>query len=318
MNSIQSIILKRLFSGLLTLWIVTVIIFAAIELLPGDIATEKLGQAATPESLAAFREKFDLNRPVVERYISWLGGAVTGDFGISLSNQRPISELIGQRTANTFFLAGYAASIAVPIAVISGMMAALYNGSVFDRVLSGTTLAAISFPEFFIAYILILVFSVGLGWFPSLANVDVDTSLGERLYKTFLPAMTLTLIVLAYMMRMTRAAILNLLALPYIEMAHLKGIKRWRVIAVHALPNALAPIINVIALNLAYLIVGVVLVEVVFVYPGLGQVLVDAVSNRDVTVVQAACLIFAATYILLNLLADILSIIANPRLLHPR
>lgn len=318
MSSIQSIILKRLLSGLLTLWIVTVIIFGAIELLPGDIATEKLGQAATPESLAAFREKFDLNRPVVERYVSWLGGAVTGDFGISLANQRPISELIGHRTANTFFLAGYAAAIAVPIAVISGMMAALYNGSIFDRVLSSTTLAAISFPEFFIAYILILVFAVGLGWFPSLANVDVDTSLGERLYKTFLPAMTLTLIVLAYMMRMTRAAILNLLALPYIEMAHLKGIKRWRVIAVHALPNALAPIINVIALNLAYLIVGVVLVEVVFVYPGLGQVLVDAVSNRDVTVVQAACLIFAATYILLNLLADILSIIANPRLLHPR
>ena len=295
MNSILSIILKRLLIGLLTLWIVTIIIFAAIELLPGDIATEMLGQAATEESLAAFREKFDLNRPVHERYFSWLGGALTGDFGISLANQRPISELIGHRVSNTFFLAGYAAAIAVPIAVVSGMLAALYNGSVFDRVLSSSTLAAISFPEFFIAYILILIFSVGLGWFPSLANVDVDMGLGERLYRTFLPAMTLTLIVLAYMMRMTRAAILNLLALPYIEMAHLKGIKRWRVIAVHALPNALAPIINVIALNLAYLIVGVVLVEVVFVYPGLGQILVDAVSNRDVTVVQAACLIFAAT-----------------------
>ncbi|WP_323777967.1 ABC transporter permease [Leisingera sp.] len=318
MNPILTIILKRLLIGLLTLWVVTIIIFAAIELLPGDIATEVLGQAATEESLAAFREKFDLNHPVYERYISWLSGAVTGDFGISLANQRPISELIGHRTANTFFLAGYAAAIAVPIAVVSGMLAALYNGSVFDRMLSSSTLAAISFPEFFVAYILILIFSVGLGWFPSLADVDVDTSLGERLYRTFLPAMTLTLIVLAYMMRMTRAAILNLLALPYIEMAHLKGIKRWRVIAVHALPNALAPILNVIALNLAYLIVGVVLVEVVFVYPGLGQILVDSVSNRDVTVVQAACLIFAATYILLNLLADILSIIANPRLLHPR
>jgi len=318
MNPILSIVLKRLMIGLLTLWIVTVIIFAAVELLPGDIATEKLGQAATPESLAAFREKFDLNRPMVDRYLSWLSGAVSGDFGISMANQRPISELIGQRTSNTFFLAGYAAAIAVPIAVVTGMLAALYNGSVFDRALSSSTLSIISFPEFFVAYILILVFSVWLGWFPSLSNVDIDTGLGERLYKTFLPAMTLTLIVLAYMMRMTRAAILNLLALPYIEMAHLKGIKRWRVIAVHALPNALAPIINVIALNLAFLIVGVVLVEVVFVYPGLGQVLVDAVSNRDVTVVQAACLIFAATYILLNLLADILSIIANPRLLHPR
>ncbi|HEY9040097.1 MAG TPA: ABC transporter permease [Roseovarius sp.] len=318
MNAILSIILKRLMVGLLTLFVVTIIIFGAIEMLPGDIATEVLGQAATEESLNAFREKYDLNRPLHVRYLAWLGGAVTGDFGISLANQRPISELIGQRAANTFFLAGYAAAIAVPIAVVSGMLAALYNGSVFDRMLSSSTLAAISFPEFFIAYILILIFSVALGWFPSLANVDVGDGLGERLYRTFLPAMTLTLIVLAYMMRMTRAAILNLLALPYIEMAHLKGMKRWRVIAVHALPNALAPIINVIALNLAYLIVGVVLVEVVFVYPGLGQILVDAVSNRDVTVVQAACLIFAATYILLNLLADILSIIANPRLLHPR
>ncbi len=318
MNSILSIILKRLMVGFLTLLVVTVIIFAAIELLPGDIATEMLGQAATEESLNAFREKYDLNRPLHVRYFAWLGGALTGDFGISLANQRPISELIGQRAANTFFLAGYAAAIAVPIAIVSGMLAALYNGSVFDRMLSSSTLAAISFPEFFIAYILILVFSVGLGWFPSLASIDSGAGFAERLYRTFLPAMTLTLIVLAYMMRMTRAAILNLLALPYIEMAHLKGMKRWRVIAVHALPNALAPIINVIALNLAYLIVGVVLVEVVFVYPGLGQILVDSVSNRDVTVVQAACLIFAATYILLNLTADILSIIANPRLMHPR
>jgi peptide/nickel transport system permease protein len=318
MRTILSIILKRLMVGCLTLFVVTIIIFGAIEMLPGDIATEVLGQAATEESLNAFREMHDLNRSLPARYLSWLGGAVTGDFGVSLANQRPISELIGQRAANTFFLAGYAAAIAVPIAVVSGMLAALYNGSIFDRMLSSSTLAAISFPEFFIAYILILIFSVALGWFPSLANVDTHTGLGERLYLTFLPAMTLTLIVLAYMMRMTRAAILNLLALPYIEMAHLKGMKRWRVIAVHALPNALAPIINVIALNLAYLIVGVVLVEVVFVYPGLGQILVDAVSNRDVTVVQAACLIFAATYILLNLAADILSIIANPRLLHPR
>lgn len=146
--------------GLLTLWIVTVIIFAAVELFPRDIATEKLGQAATPESLAAFRKKFDLNRPLVDRYLSWLGEAVTGDFGISMANQRPISELIGARTANTFFLAGYAAAIAVPIAVVSGMLAALYNGTMFDRALSSSTLAAISFPEFFIAYILILIFSV--------------------------------------------------------------------------------------------------------------------------------------------------------------
>ncbi|MCB1363611.1 MAG: ABC transporter permease [Rhodobacteraceae bacterium] len=318
MSPILHIVLSRLLMGVTTLLIVTVIIFSAVEMLPGDIATETLGQSATPETLAAFRAKLNLDQPAYVRYGAWLGNALTGDFGISLSNQRPITELIAVRAANTFFLAGYGAALAVPIAILLGMIAALYRNSVFDRMISGSTLIAISFPEFFVAYILIVVFSVGLGWFPSLANVDMDTGLWDRLYRTFLPALTLMLIVTAHMMRMTRAAIINLLALPYIEMAHLKGMKRWRVIAVHALPNALAPIINVIALNLAYLIVGVVLVEVVFVYPGLGQLLVDSVSSRDVAVVQAACLIFAATYILLNLAADVLSIVANPQLLHPR
>lgn len=318
MNPILKIILSRLAMGMLTLLIVTVIIFSAVELLPGDIATETLGQSATPETLAAFRAKLNLDQPVYVRYGTWLFSAVQGDFGVSLANQRPIAGLIATRAANTFALAAYAAAIAVPIAVLLGLLAALYRNSVFDRMISGSTLVAISFPEFFVAYILILIFAVILGWFPSLANVDHDTALGERLYLTFLPAITLTLIVTAHMMRMTRASIINLLALPYIEMARLKGMKRWRVIAVHALPNALAPIINVVALNMAYLIVGVVLVEVVFVYPGLGQLLVDAVSNRDVTVVQAACLIFAATYIVLNMVADILSILANPQILHPR
>ncbi len=318
MSPILHIVFSRLLMGMVTLLIVTVVIFLAVEMLPGDIATEMLGQSATPETLAALRAKLNLDEPIYVRYGTWLGNALTGDFGISLSNRRPITELIAIRASNTFFLAAYGAAIAVPIAVLLGMVAALYRNSGFDRMISGSTLVAISFPEFFVAYILIVIFSVGFGWFPSLANVDAQTAFGDRLYRTFLPALTLTLIVTAHMMRMTRAAIINLLALPYIEMAHLKGMKRWRVIAVHALPNAFAPIINVIALNLAYLIVGVVLVEVVFVYPGLGQLLVDSVANRDVTVVQAACLIFAATYILLNLLADVLSIIANPQLLHPR
>ncbi len=242
----------------------------------------------------------------------------TGDFGLSLANQRPIASLIGQRAANTFFLAGYAAVIAVPLAVGLGLVSALYRGSLLDRFISSSSLAVISFPEFFVAYILILIFAAWLGWFPSLAAVTPGMGLSERLYATFLPALTMVLIVMAHMMRMTRAAIVNLLALPYIEMAELKGLRRWRIIAVHALPNAVAPIVTVVALNLAYLIVGVVLVEVVFVYPGLGQLLVDSVAKRDVTVVQAACLIFAATYILLNLIADVVGILSNPRLLHPR
>ncbi|WP_347309702.1 ABC transporter permease subunit [Defluviimonas sp. SAOS-178_SWC] len=259
MSPILKIIISRLTMDFLTLLIVSELIFSAIELLPGDIATETLGQSATPETIAAFKERFNLNDPVHLRYLYWLRDALQGDFGISLSNQRRIAELIVVRAATTFFLAGYAALIAVPLALLLGMLAALHRNSAFDRGVSGATLAAISFPEFFVAYILVLVFSVLLGWFPSLSSVDADIGLGERLYRTFLPALTLTMIVVAHMMRMTRAAIINLLALPYIEMAHLKGMRRWRVIAIHALPNAVAPIINVVALNLAYLVVGVVL-----------------------------------------------------------
>lgn len=318
MAPILRIAIRRLGLGLLTLLIVSAIIFSAIELLPGDIATEVLGQSATAETIAAFRERLNLDQPAVIRYFLWLGGVLHGDFGVSLASQRPIADLIADRAANTFFLAGYAALIAVPLSILLGLLAALHRDTALDRLISTTTLAAISFPEYFVAYILILLFAVQLGWFPSLASVQAGMSLGERLQVTFLPALTMTLIVMAHMMRMTRAAIVNLLALSYIEMAHLKGMRRWRVVAVHALPNALAPIANVVALNLAYLIVGVVLVEVVFVYPGLGQLLVDSVAKRDIPVVQAACLIFAATYILLNLAADLVAILSNPRLLHPR
>ncbi|MDO5603668.1 MAG: ABC transporter permease [Paracoccus sp. (in: a-proteobacteria)] len=317
-SPIPKLILKRLAIGVLTLLVVSAVIFWAVELLPGDIATEVLGQSATPETIAAFRDRFGLNDPAGVRYINWLSGALRLDFGLSISSQRPIAELIGDRAFNTFFLAGYAALIAVPVAVFLGLIAALHRDSLLDRTISSLTLAVISFPEYFVAYILILLFAVQMQWFPSLASVTPDMSLGQRLYVTFLPAMTMVLIVVAHMMRMTRAAIVNLLAMPYIEMAELKGLRRWRVIAVHALPNAVAPIVTVIALNLAYLIVGVVLVEVVFVYPGLGQLLVDSVSKRDIPMVQAACMIFAATYILLNLAADIVGIASNPRLLHPR
>ncbi|MCT4655120.1 MAG: ABC transporter permease [Cohaesibacter sp.] len=316
MHPLAKMVLQRLGLGLVTLFVVSIIIFSAVELLPGDIAQQILGQSATPETVAAFRNELGLNRPPVERYFDWLGGVMSGDFGRSLANQREISSLIGGRFANTLFLAGYAAIIAIPLSVALGLLAALYRNSLFDRLVNLVTLSSISFPEFFVAYILIVYLAVKAQVFPAISSLNDDMSLLDMLYRAFLPALTLTLIVTAHMMRMTRAAIINLLASPYIEMARLKGISQARVILVHALPNALAPIINVIALNLAYLVTGVVLVEVVFVYPGLGQLLVDSVANRDITVVQASCLIFAAVYIALNLLADILSIATNPRLMH--
>lgn len=311
-------LIQRLSLGLLTLFVVSVIIFLAVSMLPGDAAQAMLGQAATEETVEALRKRMGLDQPPYIRYFTWLGGILQGDFGTSIANGREISELLGSRFINTIHLAVFAAVISVPLALVLGILAALYRNSLYDRGVNVVTLSSISTPEFFVAYILILLISVKLGWFPSLANVSPDTPFGERLYKTFLPAMTLTLVVVAHMMRMTRAAIINLLASPYIEMAALKGINRRRIITHHALPNAWAPIVNVIVLNLAYLIVGVVVVEVVFVYPGLGQLLVDSVQRRDLPVVQACCLIFAATYVLLNLIADILSILTNPRLLHPK
>ncbi|MCZ4354322.1 ABC transporter permease [Roseovarius aestuarii] len=318
MGDILGLVGKRLGLGLVILLIISVIIFFMVELLPGDIAEAVLGQGATKENLAAMREQMGLNQPAIWRYLQWLGGALTLDFGSSIVTQEPVMSVIGARFANTLFLAAYAAVIAVPFAIILGVIVALLRNTVFDRVANVLTLTSISSPEFFLGYILILFFSVKWGMFPAIASLSEGMSFADLLERTFLPALTLVLVVVAHMMRMTRAAIINLLASPYIEMARLKGAPPWKVIVKHALPNAWAPIINVVALNLAYLITGVVLVEVVFVYPGVGQALVDAVSKRDFPVVQACCLIFAATFILLNLAADVGAILTNPRLRHPK
>ncbi len=317
MANIWRMVAQRLALGLLTLFVISLVIFGAAELLPGDFAEAVLGQSATEETVAAIRAEYGLDRPMHVRYFDWLGSAVQGDFGNSLASRKPVSDMIGNRLANTLFLALYAAAIAVPLSLTLGILAALFRNSIFDRTVNAMALTSISFPEFFVAYILILWLSQS-GLFPSISRFSVDLPLGQKLYNTFLPALTLTLVVTAHMMRMTRAAIINLLASPYIEMARLKGMPPMRVITRHALPNALAPIINVVALNLAYLITGVVVVEVVFVFPGLGQLMVDSVAKRDIPVVQAVALIFAAAYVLLNLTADVLSTLSNPRLMHRR
>jgi len=318
MGDIVTLIAKRLGFGLITLLVISVIIFFMVELLPGDIAQAVLGMGATEENLAALREQMGLNKPAVVRYFEWLGGAVTGDFGTSIVSGERVTSVISERFINTLFLAAYAAVIAVPFAIILGVIVALLRNTLFDRVANVLTLTSISSPEFFLGYVLILFLAVKTSAFPAIASLSGDMTFLELLHRTFLPALTLVLVVTAHMMRMTRAAIINLLASPYIEMARLKGTPPWKVIVKHALPNAWAPIINVVALNLAYLITGVVLVEVVFVYPGIGQSLVDAVSKRDFPVVQACCLIFAATFILLNLAADVGAILTNPRLRHPK
>jgi peptide/nickel transport system permease protein len=322
MHPLLRTVLQRLGLGLITLFVVSLIIFSAIEFLPGDFAKAILGQSATPETVEAFQKEIGLDKPPHERYLNWIGGVLQGDFGSSFSSRvgfrRSVMEIIGPRLLNTLFLAGITALVAIPLALGLGLLAALYRNSFFDRAVNAVTLTTISFPEFFVAYILMLFLAVKFPIFHSLSNVSADMPFFEKLQRTALPVLTLTLVIVAHMMRMTRAAIISLLASPYIEMARLKGVSPGQIILRHALPNAWAPIANVIAFNLAYLVVGAVVVEVVFVYPGVGQAMVDAVRSRDIPVVQACALIFAVTYILLNLLADVISIATNPRLLHPR
>ncbi len=313
-----ALILRRIALALLALVLISLVVFASVELLPGDFADVILGQSATPEAVAALRQGLGLDEPAVGRYLGWVSGALQGDFGQSLASGRAVSELIGGRLVNTGFLAAYAAIVAVPLSVTLGAVAALYQSSFADRVINILSLGFISLPEFFVGYVLILVFAVNLGVLPSLALLTPEMSFGEMLVRTLLPAMTLVMVVTGHMMRMTRTALVDILSRPYIEMAELKGVGRARIVFWHALPNAVGPIANVIAINLAYLVVGVVVVEVVFVYPGIGQLFVDSVSSRDLPVVQACCLIFASVYIILNLLADVAQLLSNPRLRQPK
>jgi peptide/nickel transport system permease protein len=312
------LVATRFALGILTLLAVSALIFVCTQILPGDVASAVLGQSATPESLRVFRAELGLDKPAYLRYLQWLIGVLHGDFGKALTNQRIIVDELAPRFRNTLFLAGYAAVIAVPLAVGLGILSAIREGRLTDRLANILTLVAISVPEFFVAYILIIIFSIQLGWFPSLATVDSDMGLGQRLYVAALPALTLTLVVMAHMLRMTRNSVLSIMSTPYIEMAFLKGLTRSRVVSRHALPNALGPIVSVVALNLAYLVVGVVVVENVFVYPGVGQYMVDAVAKRDVPVIQACGLVFAGVFVTLNTLADMLAILANPRLRRRR
>jgi peptide/nickel transport system permease protein len=317
-HPVLKLVVQRIALGLLLLLAVSLLIFLGTEALPGDVAQAILGQSATPEALANLRESLGLNRSPIERYFDWLGGILTGDFGTALTNGQDIGQAIGQRLGNTLFLAACAAAISVPLAILLGLVAARYNGRWPDKVISGVTLSTISLPEFVAAYFVIFLLTQVFPIFQPVAMVFPGMSFWERLNAVALPVIVLVLVVLAHMMRMTRAAILNVMQSAYIETAELKGLSPMRVIWQHAFPNAIAPIVSVVVLNLAYLVVGVVVVEVVFSYNALGQYLVDHVAKRDLPVVQAVGLIFAAVYIGLNILADVIAIVANPRLRHPK
>ncbi|OAB55079.1 ABC transporter permease [Phormidium willei BDU 130791] len=318
MTRLLLLVSQRIALGLALLLAASVLIFAGTQLLPGDVAETILGQGATPQAVENLRRDLGLNEPALARYVDWLSGVLVGDLGTALTNGQDIAQAMSVRLGNTLFLAFWAAVIAVPLAVLLGLLAVRFHDRWPDRLISAVTLSSVSIPEFLIGYVLMYLVAVKLGWFSSVAIVNEQMTLLERLSAIALPVATLTLVVTAHMMRMTRAAILNVMQSAYVETAELKGLSSFAVIARHALPNAIAPIVNVVVVNLGYLVVGVVVIEVVFVYPGMGQYLVDHVSKRDVPVVQAGGLVFAALYIGLNMIADIVAILANPRLRHPK
>ena len=315
---IMQMTLRRIGIGIGTLIVVSIIVFIGTSILPGDVAQIVLGQSATPETLAALRAELGLDQPGYVRYFSWLGNMATGDLGISKAGGASISSVIDSRLGNTMLMAGLVAVISIPLSVALGLWSAMHPGTWLDRMVTFGTLSTISVPEFFIATILVLIFAVELHWLPSTAYMSGNETGWQLARALAMPIITLVIVVSAQMIRMTRAGILNVMNSPYIEMAILKGVPRHRIILRHAFFNAIGPIVNVIALNLAYLVSGVVIVETIFAYPGLAKLMIDGVQTRDLPLVQACAMIFCGAYVLLILVADIASILANPRLRHPK
>ena len=311
-------VLRRIAIGFATLIVVSIIVFLATSILPGDVAQIILGQSATPETLAALRAQLGMDQPGYVRYFLWLGNMATGDLGISKAGGATITSLIDGRMGNTMMMAGLVAGISIPISVALGLWAAMHPGTWLDRMVTFGTLSTISVPEFFIATVLVLILAVNLHWLPSTAYLTGDETFFELLRALAMPLITLVIVVSAQMIRMTRAGILNVMSSPYIEMAILKGVPRARIILRHAFFNAIGPIVNVIALNLAYLVSGVVIVETIFAYPGLAKLMIDGVQTRDLPLVQACAMIFCGTYVVLILIADVGSILSNPRLRSPK
>lgn len=315
MNSrILSLVARRLVVMLTTLLIVSFIVFSATSLLPGDTATILLGQAATPEAVAGLRTAMHLDDPALLRFVRWLFGLLHGELGTSYANNMAIADLIGPRFINSMKLAGITTVIAVPLALTLGISSAMLRGTLYDRIVTVLTIGVISVPEFMIATLAVLVFAVYLKWLPALSLVSEVHTLFDVLRVYAMPVITLTFVVSAQMIRMSRAAVIETLDTPYVEMALLKGAPRMRIVLRHALPNALGPIVNAVALSLSYLVGGVIIVETIFNYPGIAKLMVDGVATRDLPLIQSCAMIFCVGYLLLITTADIIAIMSNPRL----
>jgi len=308
------LIVRRIVLSAVTLLLVSAFVFSVLEVLPGDVATRILGRDATPEALQVLREQLGLNQSAMIRYIHWLGGLLTGNLGRSLVSSRSVSEILAPRIFNTLALSIYAFLLYLPLTVIPAVVQALKRDMAADHVLSVVTLVLLSMPDFLLATILLLAFVLWIPVLPAISLVDETSSYVEYLRAMTLPAATLAIVMAVYAVRMLRDNLIEVLDSDYVRMAELKGLSRGRVLLRHALPNALVPTLNVTALNLAYLIGGVVVVERVFSYPGFGTLLVDSLQLRDLPVIEATVMIAALVYVSANLVADIAAILLNPRL----
>ena len=314
--TIVKLVAGRILAGLGSLLAVSVVVFAITSVLPGDAAEEKLGQDATPEAVAALRKEMGLDRSAMLRYFDWLGGMAKGDMGKSVVTGMPVGEAVASRLPASLQLAAVTTVFSVPLALGLGILCALRRGSAFDRFTSMATVAVVSVPEFLVATLAVLVFAVQLKWLPALSYAVDVSSPGEMLRSFALPVLSLGSVIVAQMLRMTRAAVIDQLAAAYIEMVRLKGASAARTVLFHALPNAIGPIANAVALSLSYLLGGVIIVEVIFNYPGIAKLMVDGVAQRDMPLVQACAMIFCSAYLVLVMLADVCGIVANPRLRH--
>lgn len=293
---------------------IAIVVFGAVELMPGNACTAYLGRDAKGAKLASCEERLGLNRPALERFVEWAGGALQGDLGVSVQRGKPITEMVGWRLRNTIILSAIAVLFGVPLAILLGVVAGLYRDRFPDMILSAGAIFAMTIPEFVSATIMILVFAIGLGWASGIVTAGYKAPVLELAASSVLPAATLTLVLTAHILRMVRSSVIDVLASDYVLMARLKGVPFRRIVLRHVLPNSLLPAISVIGLTVAWLLGGAVVVESVYNYPGLGRMAVDAVSDRDIPLVQAIALLVCGIYILANLATDLLSLLLNPRL----
>jgi peptide/nickel transport system permease protein len=314
-RGITAFVLRRVLLGILTLFLVSILIFAATQALPGDAARAILGRTATPDSLNALRKQLHLGEPPVQQYVHWLGGFVHGDLGNSLAANEAVTKVLGNRLENSAILWLLAAVISTPLAIALGTVSARRRDGPFDHTASIVMLALAALPEFVVAIALVVLFGTTVFTIlPAVSLIPPGTAPWQLPRELVLPTLTLVIAVVPYTGRIMRASMIEVLESDYVEMARLKGIAEQRVVWRHAVPNAIAPTIQVTALNLAYLAGGIVVVEYVFGYPGIGSALVDAVHNRDVPVVQALAMLIATVYVVLNVLADVAAILVSPRL----